>query len=589
MSGEDVLDSLTIAQLKEEEKLVSSHKVCTIHTEHLDIQNLRDDLLKVKLENEFYDANLLAILFCLFDTVTHIPANDKQAYAEVTDYLKSLFTGLRRIGAESENGNAFMVGIKTTKDVVIAKSPKSKLNDELFHEYFVGVMALNKLRRQTPNFAYILGAFKCLPPKIAPDKKVTEWCEASGINDPTRMVNYVLYEKVSSKSVEDLVGTCTADEFFSWFVQISISLHLSRHSQFTHYDLHSGNVMIRPWSDSKSFVIPYEVQPNMKWYVKADGVVQIIDYGMSHIVIGGRHFGKRNIEHAGVHSDQYRPMFDLYKFLGFSLLQMLDTKNPEGLKLIPLWALLNRELLDKDIDTNPKQLIKDMIEEVDTYFALSPTSLPIEANYTAWHWIQAMINDPVVSHMWKKNVTKDERNMTLLSCGDTCPVPAQIEEELSGQAFENVQESLNTVKFSQSNRDRSMAMSALPSQIVEMRKEMSAFQAELMGDMRRCNDMGFNATPNSVDTSQFQNFVANYVEPFLSVKTKLQHFENMKETLCDYYGLKNKNCSTNEFDLNHDQTYEQWVSNTRLLTSKLDRFIVTSKSTHMRDHILTMF
>ena len=584
---DDVLDPLTIAQLKEEEKLISSHKVCNIHTEFLDVSKFRDDLLKIKLENEFYDADLLAILFCLFDTVTHIPTNDGQAYAEVTDYLKSLFTSLRRVGAESKNGNALLVGIKSTNGVLIAKSPKSKLNDELFHEYFVGVMALNKLRRQTPNFAYILGAFKCLPPVIASDEKVTAWCEANGINNEKNLVNYVLYEKVAGKSTEDLVGSCTGPEFFSWFVQICISLHLSRHSKFTHYDLHTGNVMARPWLDSENLAIPYEVQPNMTWYVKAKTVVQIIDYGMSHVVVGGKHFGKRNIEHAGVWVDQYRPMFDLYKFLGFGLLQMLDLGNPEATKLIPLWALLNREMLGHEIPTNAKELKAEMFKQTDTYFALSIDPLEIESNYTVWDWIQAMRKDPKVGKMWTSIVTNSDENLDVLSCGDTCPIPSQIEEDLTNESFENVQESMNMVKFGSSKHEKSTAMSALPSQIIALRKHMASVRTELLGDMESCNSLKFNSVQNSIDTPQFQDFISNFVEPFLSIKTKLQRFDAMKTTLCDYYSLKGSKCDTNEYDFGTE--HEQWMTNFRLINSKVDRFIVTSKSSQMREHVLTMF
>jgi len=584
---EDTLDPLTIAQLKEEEKLISSHKVCNIHTEHLDIDKFRDDLLKVKLDEQFYDANLLAILFCLFDTVTHIPTNDGQAYEEVTNYLKALFTSLRRVGAESKNGNALLVGIKSTKGVIIAKSPKSKLNDELFHEYFVGVMALNGLRRRTPNFAYILGAFKCLPPDIGEDEKVIAWCEANGINNPENLVNYVLYEKVAGQSVEDLISTCTAAEFFSWFVQICISLHLSRHVKFTHYDLHTGNVMARPWKEGEDLAIKYEVQPNLTWYVKAQTAVQIIDYGMSHVMIGRKHFGKRRIEHAGVHPDQYRPMFDLYKFLGFGLLQMLDTKNPEAKKLIPLWTLLNRELLDREVATNATKLKAEMMKEVDTFFALSSEPLEVEATYTVWDWIQAMRNDPAVGRMWKATVTGDEENLNVLTCGDTCPVPAQIEAELTGKPFEEVQESMNMVKFGASKRDKSVAMSALPSQIIAMRKQMASIRAELLEDMERCNELRFNVVPNAIETSQFQNFVSDFVEPFLSVRTKLQRFETMKQTLCEYYNLKGSKCETNEYDFGTE--HENWMTNLRLISSKVDRFIVTNKSSRMREHVLGMF
>jgi hypothetical protein len=581
---DEPLDPLTVSQLREEEKIISSHKICTIHPEHLDIDKLRDDLLKMKLDTEFYDANTLGVIFCLFDTITHIPSDDKHAYTEVVEYLKALFTSLRRIGAESRNGNALLVSIKSTEGVLIAKSPKSKLNDELFHEYFVGVMALNKLRRVTPNFAYILGAFKCLPPEIAEDKRVTSWCEAQGINK-NNLVNYVLYEKIPGQSVEDLIPTCTAEEFFSWFVQIAISLHLARNSFFTHYDLHTGNVMARKWKDDDSISIPYEVQPNLTWYVKAGTVAQIIDYGMSHIVVNGKHFGKRGIEHAGVHQNLYRPMFDLYKFLGFGLVQMLDAGNPAASQLIPVWRLLNAELLDVQVPSDPDKLKRVLMEQVDTYFALSSEPLDIEAEYSVWDFIKAMRSDPQVNNMWKKIVTSEADDEEVLTCGDTCPVPVQIMRELTGDANEEVQESLTNVRFG-SPSDKSGALAAMPSQIIALRKQMSTLRAQLLKDMQRCNGMSFGKTPMALDTPQFQDFISDYVEPFLSVRTQLLRYESMRNTLCEYYNLKGNKCSTNEFDFGDE--YDRWMTNLQVLTSKVDRFTVTNKSARMRDHLLTM-
>lgn len=581
---EDKVDPLTVLQLEEEEKIISSHKICTVHPDHVDVSKIRDDLLKNKLEDQFYDSNVLGMLFCLFDTITYIPSGGGQAYTEVTEYLKALFTSLRRIGAESVNGNALLVSIKSTEGVLIAKSPKSKLNDELYHEYFVGAMVLNKLRRLTPNFAYILGAFKCLPPEIEADKRVSAWCEAHGINDSKSLVNYVLYEKVPGKSVEDLTETCSAADFFSWFVQICISHHIARGSEFTHYDLHTGNVMVRPWKDEDLLTIPYEVEFNLTWYVKAKTVVQMIDYGMSHVIVNGKHFGKRMIEHAGVHYDQYRPMFDLYKFLGFGLLQMLELENPEASKLIPVWALLNAELLNVDVATDVNDLKAEMMKQVDTYFALSTDPLPIEATYTVWDWIQAMRRDPVVGKMWTK-IVSSEPSSVVLTCGDTCPVPAQIEEEITGSAFEEVQESLHSVKFATSKNDKSAAMSALPSQVIALRRQMASFRAELIQDMEKCSEFSYSGS-NAIETSQFQDFVTNYVEPFISVKTRLQQYEGMRLTLCEYYNLKGKACDTAEFDFGTE--FSDWNTNLKAMTSKMDRFCVTNRCKNMREQILTM-
>lgn len=583
MSSE--LDPLTLQQLAKEAKLIPSFKSCHLRRDFRDLKTIKSDLIKQNLENEFYDAELLAKLFCVFDVIAMVPLDNDEGFQAASKFMHALFTNLRRIGAESENGNAIIVGIRSTKDVLIFKTPKRRTNDELFHEYFVGVTATNALRKLCPNFSYILGAFKCLPPAIAEDKKVTSWCEANHINEHNA-VNYVIYEKVVGDAIESHMETCTAVTFFSWFIQITIALHLARDVEFTHYDLHNGNVLARPVKEGESFAIPYEVQPNLTWYVNASSVAQIIDYGMSHVKVDGQDFGKYGLESWGIHADQYRPIYDVYKFLGFSLNQMEGSGNPAAKELLPIWRILKRDVFGETNLGSDRAVFDAIAQEYDSLYALPEEKLELEENYTLWDFLQAMKSERAIANLWSQVVSLKPPQVETLGCGDYCPTPNQIEESIGGTPLQRVKKNLQLVTKGKNQKERGVAMSSLPGDVISLRRDMSKRHNDLMSQMSKLNVSGFGTIPNTVTSNQFQDFIAEYVEPFMHTRDQLVEFEGMKSVLKDYYVMKGGDHDLSEYEFG-DEHY-RWVKNWRSLQAKVNNLIVPAKAQVMQDRIVNL-
>ena len=129
-------------------------------------------LIAKDLEPRFHEASFMAVLFCIFDVILFSPVPSSSGIRETNDKITNIFQDIRRIGAESVEGFALMSSFKQFDDMFVIKVPRNPENDRLFHEYFIGISCTNELRNIIPNYAYILGAFKCMPPTIGTDKRV---------------------------------------------------------------------------------------------------------------------------------------------------------------------------------------------------------------------------------------------------------------------------------------------------------------------------------------------------------------------------------------------------------------------------------
>lgn len=203
-----------------------------------------------------------------------------------------------------------------------------RTDNNLIHEYFVGVYGTNKLRKYIPNFGYILGGFKCN----------NEYEKGCSCLDPITSkynikINYILYENLNdSISFKDYVSKCQPIDFLNKYLQVLYALHQANVLiNFTHYDLHHENVILRK-IESQSFLIPYMTE-NGKEYLNSDLISTIVDYSYSHINFNGENFGINNKLPYGVYPDRKHPLHDAYKLLLFSMHQMLLSSNMKCFKV----------------------------------------------------------------------------------------------------------------------------------------------------------------------------------------------------------------------------------------------------------------
>lgn len=325
---------------------------------------------KSKLENEFYDPEFLRALSCVLRIGLTV---DRQLTA--SKYVKEFFTNQRKIGAESVDGVAMMTGVKGVDNMFIIKAPKNPRVDNLIHEYFVAaggafttlegipkkIIGTNWLRKFCPTYAQILGAFRCSPPEIDPlTKTLREWCNT---DNPSSFVNYVIYEKISGDDFRKNTRTMTAEHYIVSILQIAYALEIGQiHNGFTHYDLHYENVILRPVNinnRSEEALIPFVVSNTTTVYIQSPTVATIIDFGRSHIQSPPpaaeargeptEHFGSFGGESYGAYPDKARPYYDIYKLLGFTLVEM-GSSNPAFEQVWPIMGFFGIRSREEAID-----------------------------------------------------------------------------------------------------------------------------------------------------------------------------------------------------------------------------------------------
>lgn len=570
--------SLEELRTEEEAEIISLVVKCNLKGKYKDISNIRTEVVAEDLEKYYYDANFMSKLFCIFDTILLAPVVNSSGFRDANAHITDIFQDLRRIGAESVNGVALMSGLGSSKDLFVIKAPKDPSKDQLFHELFVGVAATNSLRKLIPNYAYIFGGFKCLPPTIAEDKKVIAWCERS--QNTKAYVNYVIYEKIPGKSLADYIKTCSFDEFFGWFVQIVLAIQIGvEKCDFTHYDLHDENVMLR---DSKGTItIPYKVPGGATWWLQTNHAAVLIDFGMSHVKVNGRHFGPFGFESYGVFSDQSRPLYDIYKLIGFSFDKMRTDNRACFEQALPLLQLI----IDYEFKMSPDELEKIIKEEYDDYYTLSNQRSELEDEYSLWDYLNDI--KKTYPELWRATISlTPQEGAEPLSCMDSCPTPGQFEEEITMDAPTQVKWHLHEVKKNPNSIDSKIAMSELPGHIRQLREDLSKDFARLSEQLEILNSQSLQGIPDVMSEGQFNDFYLNFVEPHLDFRAHHEVYLGKLELLEEYYAKKGGPSDVSEFQFGHE--IKTWQKQYAKVRGKLNRIIVPASDEGMQESLIDL-
>lgn len=313
-------------QYADEEYLIANNQICGIKELNKieeRISGLEPAAMKKDVETQFYNAKVMKDAMCTMESVIYAPPHDigtNYHNQKIKDYLMNL----HQIGSESVNGYAMLGDFDGIKDFFIEKVSQNPKNDLLIHELVVGLYGTNKLRTYIPNFSYIYGGFKCSPSLINPNtKELSSWCLTN-----ENLVNYVLYENVApAVSMNDYVAKCSVSQFLNTYMQVLYSLRLAHKMiDYTHYDLHGENILIRQPKTGGQFQILYETE-NGNEYIVADKISSFIDYGSSHIktkdiynekgelVLKGRHFGSHGLIPYSIYPNRSFIMYDAYRLL----------------------------------------------------------------------------------------------------------------------------------------------------------------------------------------------------------------------------------------------------------------------------------
>lgn len=401
--GKAAIKRVTDQQQEVELVLLSKQQICNAISGK-ELASINTKNLQRLLEDEYYNPLALKFVQCLLTTIWgNVSANARS----IRDWIQLR----KRIGGDSAYGYALLGDIKRAKEVVVLKVPKVQGQEaDLIHELSIGMLATNALRDSCPNFAYVFGGFACSPSVIDEERDVLTWCTGpSG-------TQYITYENITpSITMQKYIEVCSADEFFTIFMQIVLALRLAqRRVDFCHYDMKTDNVLVRDLPDHKS-AVQIELDG---YYIRASKVATIIDYGLSHAKVQGVNLGKRDLEIFGVLPDRAYPLADVYRLLCFSLLIMRNAANPAVDQIAPL--------LQAMVD----EPVKDVLEkQIATLYSLPALPELVAVTYDqilAFFATKVKLNLIISTKPWD--------DLELLNCnGGACASPAALTQYLNLQ------------------------------------------------------------------------------------------------------------------------------------------------------------
>lgn len=224
-------------------------------------------------------------------------------------------------------GKVFTAKPKGARDrdkIFLLKFSERKDEEVLFHEYFIGTIFANRLRKIIPNFSMIFGYIKCSMP-----------ASKFGFGREYEIRPCVVYEYIHpAETMFDFIQKKdrTTEDFFCIFMQICFSLLIANQKYgFVHNDLHSGNIMVKKFKDY--IFIPY-IYKGKKIYVKTKYLAVYIDYGLARVEIKKKEFGPYGIPaRAMFEFTKSYPIKDIFTLL-LDLIYIMRRTGFEGLNVV---------------------------------------------------------------------------------------------------------------------------------------------------------------------------------------------------------------------------------------------------------------
>jgi hypothetical protein len=256
-------------------------------------------------------------------------------------------------------------------DTFTIKAPRLEPDDEgnisperldcLVHETFVGLFGLNPLRRKgIPNFSFVYGSFESSPPIIANEcKKIFAWGTKSPIKE---QIMYSILE--NTNHIETLTESCKNDSYdiiLSYFLQVVLALKAANdYCRFTHYNLHTKNVLMRRMGTGPGSSLPFDIEYNIdnkqKIFIRSPkGIIATIqEYSTSYIYVnvdknpqgfGYNNYDELPFEDKGIYNKSF-VIGDVYKLL-LTILAITYMENKTAYThLKPLFSFFSSENLE---------------------------------------------------------------------------------------------------------------------------------------------------------------------------------------------------------------------------------------------------
>ena len=302
------------------------------------------NIVSTILNKQYMTGADMQAVFCLFQTLFMLISKDKQmGLYYINKQIQEWVIKLDKLNVNSSHGFVYITTIFSPKIQVIIKVPREENGfSSMLREYFIGIKAINNLRYHIPTFVYTLGAFLCPLPNNTGILPLTSLCKSQQnlsnkltffniFNDskfiPSKYKSntaFVIYEKIPGASLDYLLKNNKIN-FENWllvFIQVLLSLEFAqREIRFTHFDLHTGNVMVRE-DQNVNYIIPLDM---FTCEIKNNNFLPvIIDFGTSSVFIDGKNIGSFEFFHYGI-LNFCIPGYDMYKLLIYSYLSTNDS------------------------------------------------------------------------------------------------------------------------------------------------------------------------------------------------------------------------------------------------------------------------
>ena len=260
--------------------------------------------------------------------------NEKIDFFDMTTKIDEWIKGERMIGEASGMGSiiksSFSYNLAPIKDkpfhynfvIKTNKFPNSR--PEFIQEVANGLI-INSLRQIIPNFPLTLGGFGCNKDPSA------------GLNLCKGNVegSYVILEYIVGDTFKKYIRTHSKTEIFYGILQTMFGLHYAQKKvEFTHYDMHSDNVMIT--DIGRTVYYKYYIGNND--YILPTSVnCFVIDFGWSHV--SGVNYSTvltGTAQKYGFTSSKFYPHRDLYTFLLGCFARFCSYKTPQEIEGLTL-------------------------------------------------------------------------------------------------------------------------------------------------------------------------------------------------------------------------------------------------------------
>jgi hypothetical protein len=315
-------------QSSQESAMLSAHEYCEVIQPASRSNDLHESINMLQLDkllNDTSSTDVMQFMSCITDMIKRRSFSSTSSYVAGSEILgKGLSGAVFSANLQNDSGST---GLR-----IAVKSGKKKA--DIIHECFVGIKCTNQLRKYVPNYAYIYGYTDCSGP-ITVDNNVLSWCE-KGNEDSMN----IFCENVEGISLRNYLLTTSFEscedpfqEFMSYYLQILYALQVGYEQyEFTHYDLHTDNVILKDVGDV--YITYGDI------HIRTNRIPMMIDYGFAHCKVDGTHFGTHAMKRYGIYSNKAHLMHDCYKLLVFSLQDLYGRLKEKNSKITDLYAKL---------------------------------------------------------------------------------------------------------------------------------------------------------------------------------------------------------------------------------------------------------